>query len=72
MIKLETVLEEYSRIDMVGSWSTPEKAAARSALRCIIAQAGLYGEFLDALEQRTHKATINGFEENTFGAVIRF
>ena len=40
------LIDEYRRIESVGMWSEAEKAAARSVLRGVAAQAGCYSQFM--------------------------
>lgn len=74
---LESILEEYRRIDGVALWTDAEKAAARSILRGVAVRAGVYPEFLAALkapeeEEIAFPPMPREEPQRAFGGFIRF
>ncbi len=47
---IDSLVQEYRNIDSVRFWSEKEKAAARSAVRAVAVRAGLYPEFMMAID----------------------
>ena len=47
---IESLVQEYRNIDSVRFWSAREKASARSAIRAVAVRAGLYPEFMMAID----------------------
>ena len=79
MTVLESIIEEYRRIDGVQLWSPEEKAAARSILRGVVVRAGLYAEFQAALAggdvdlpDNIESANVHEMPARAFGGFIRF
>ena len=72
---LESVLDEYRRVDGVQLWSEAQKSAARSVLRGVVVRAGCYPEFLQALDAPAGTdmgAIFQEEPERAFGGFIRF